>query len=185
MTLRRSGSTRPRTPTRRLGRSKPRPKSTSRTPTSSLASRLSTPTNAATSTTANVTPAQPIHPNHAPEPSRVTLIHDPLEVAEPVKTPSGVARLFGVRVTRQGVLFVQPLGLGGEVSVAGTFNNWSPDTHRLRANPQLGVLELCIPVPPGRHSYRLVIDGRWCADSFNPGTEVNPFGEHNSVVNVE
>lgn len=144
-----------------------------------------TSTNAATSTTANVAPAQPIHPNHAPEPSRVTLIHDPLEVAEPVKTPSGVARLFGVRVTRQGVLFVQPLGLGGEVSVAGTFNNWSPDTHRLRANPQLGVLELCIPVPPGRHSYRLVIDGRWCADSFNPGTEVNPFGEHNSVVNVE
>ncbi|MCC6968707.1 MAG: AAA family ATPase [Phycisphaerales bacterium] len=143
------------------------------------------PTNAATSTTANVTPAQPIHPNHTPEPTRVTLIHDPLEVAEPVKSPSGVARLFGVRVTRQGVLFVQPDTLGSEVSVAGTFNNWSPDIHRLRANPQLGVLELCIPVPPGRHSYRLIIDGRWCADSFNPGTEVNPFGEHNSVVNVE
>lgn len=131
------------------------------------------------------TPPEPIHAAQTPEPTRVTLIHDPLEVAEPVKTPSGVARLFGARVTRQGVLFVQPSSLGSEVSVAGTFNNWSPEAHRLRANPQLGVLELCIPVPPGRHSYRLVIDGRWCADSFNPGTEVNPFGEHNSVVNVE
>ncbi len=130
-------------------------------------------------------PHAPIHATHTPEPTRVTLIHDPLEVAEPVKTPSGVARLFGVRVTRQGVLFVQPNSLGSDVFVAGTFNNWSPDAHRLRANPHLGVLELCIAVPPGRHSYRLIIDGRWCADSFNPGTEINPFGEHNSVVNVE
>lgn len=142
-------------------------------------------TNTATSPTEHVAPAQPIHPSYSPEPTRVTLIHDPLEVAESAKTPSGVARLFGVRVTRQGVLFVQPATLGCEVSVAGTFNNWSPDSHRLRPNPRLGVLELCVPVPPGRHSYRLIIDGRWCADSFNPGTEVNPFGEHNSIIHVE
>ena len=53
------------------------------------------------------------------------------------------------------------------------------DRHLMFAAP------LCIPVPPGRHCYRLVVDGRWCADSFNPGIEINPFGEHNSVVNVE
>ncbi len=124
-------------------------------------------------------------PANPPEPARGTLIHDPLEVAEPAKTPSSVARLFGARLTRQGVLFVQPMSLGSEVCVAGTFNNWSPDTHRLRANPQLGVLELCIPMPRGRHSYRLIVDGRWCADAFNPSTEVNPFGEHNSIVVVD
>lgn len=76
-------------------------------------------------------PHAPIHATHTHEPTRVTLIHDPLEVAEPVKTPSGVARLFGVRVTRQGVLFVQPNSLGDNVFVAGTFDDWSPDAHRL------------------------------------------------------
>lgn len=119
-----------------------------------------------------------------PEPTRVTLIPDPLSVREPVRTPSGVTRLFGVTSTRQGLLFVQPMSVGSDVSVAGSFNNWSPDTHRLRRNDALGVLELCVPLAPGRYTYRLVIDGRWCSDAFNPGTEVNPFGEHNSVAEV-
>ncbi|MBL8759680.1 MAG: AAA family ATPase [Phycisphaerae bacterium] len=134
---------------------------------------------------AHVQAAPPPTTHASPEPARVSLMADALEVRPPAATPPVVARLFGARSTRQGVLFVQPMSLGGDVCVAGNFNNWSPDAHRLRANPQLGVLELCVPMPPGRHSYRLVIDGRWCADSFNPGTEVNPFGEHNSVVHVE
>lgn len=92
--------------------------------------------------------------------------------------------LLGVQQTPSGTLFVQPLSIGQQVCIAGDFNNWSPVSHRLRPNPAAGVHELCIPLPPGRRLYRLVVDGRWSADPFNPIIETNPFGEPNSVAVV-
>ncbi|MGD9688782.1 MAG: AAA family ATPase [Phycisphaerales bacterium] len=106
-----------------------------------------------------------------------------LRAAGRIETP-GLAGVYGVRETRQGVLFVQPASLGRSIAVAGTFNNWSPDQHPLRLNEQLGVYETCIPLPPGKFSYRLVIDGQWRADPHNAETEANPFGGINSILNV-
>ena len=54
-------------------------------------------------------------------------------------------------------------------------------------NENLGVLELRVALPPGRHAYRLVVDGRWTADPFNRQIEDNPFakdGEHNRVHTI-
>jgi chromosome partitioning protein len=101
--------------------------------------------------------------------------------AEPSET---VRALFGVRHTRSGVLFVQPLSLGNWVAVAGPFNQWSSTMHQMRRNEALGVFELCIPLGPGRHHYRLVVDGQWTVDPFNDASESNPYGELNSVVEV-
>jgi hypothetical protein len=92
--------------------------------------------------------------------------------------------LLGVLQTPTGTLFVQPLTIGQQVCIAGDFNNWSPISHRLRPNTAAGVHELCIPLPTGRRLYRLVVDGRWSADPFNPIIETNPFGEPNSVAVV-
>jgi chromosome partitioning protein len=97
---------------------------------------------------------------------------------------AGVKPLFGARETASGVLFVQPLTCGVSVAVAGDFNGWSSSSHAMRRNEALGVFELCTPLEPGRHRYRLVIDGRWTADPFNDTTEPNPFGELNSIVEV-
>jgi len=95
-----------------------------------------------------------------------------------------LTRLYGARPTTSGVLFVQPLSAGSSVSIAGSFNGWSASSHRMRANERLGVFELCVPLGPGRHVYRLVVDGRWTSDPHNPVSESNPFGETNSVVVV-
>lgn len=105
----------------------------------------------------------------------------PVDAAEPSPV---VKRLFGARVTSQGVLFVQPLTAGQTVAVAGDFNHWSPSAHTLRRNADLGVFEACLALPPGRHLYRLVIDGQWTADPYNDTTEPNPFGDINSIVEV-
>jgi len=40
-------------------------------------------------------------------------------------------------------------------------------------------------LPPGRYAYRLIIDGRWCSDPANPYVESNPYGELNSVVEIQ
>lgn len=91
---------------------------------------------------------------------------------------------MGVRQTSQGMLFVLPMTLGESVAIAADFNGWSATRHTMKRNNELGLFELCIPLPPGRYTYRLVIDGRWQTDPFNPVTEPNPFGEANSVVTV-
>jgi chromosome partitioning protein len=96
-----------------------------------------------------------------------------------------IRALLGVRQTRSGVLFVQPLSAGLRVSVAGDFNGWSSTSAALKRNESLGVFELCTPIPPGRYRYRLVIDGRWTADPFNDQSEPNEFNELNSILEVE
>ncbi|MEL6498223.1 MAG: AAA family ATPase [Planctomycetota bacterium] len=92
--------------------------------------------------------------------------------------------LLGVRQTDQGVIFVQPLAAGRQIAVAGDFNGWSTRANRLSADATLGVHQACVHLPPGRHRYRLVIDGRWTADPHNSNIEPNEFGETNSVIVV-
>jgi chromosome partitioning protein len=104
----------------------------------------------------------------------------------PVVRPVNAAarRLLGVRETNQGVLFVQPANSGKSIAIAGTFNNWSTTTHVMHRNDEYGVFELCVPLPAGKHHYRIVTDGVWTADPYNNLCEVNPYGEANSVFTV-
>lgn len=112
--------------------------------------------------------------------------HQTLTLADPRKpvTPPTSLALLGVRSTRQGVLFVQPASLGERVSIAGDFNSWSPSTAAMKLNHSLGVFELTLKLPSGRHQYRLVVDGAWMADPHNRNRQTNPFGEPNSVIEV-
>ncbi|MCC6580700.1 MAG: AAA family ATPase [Phycisphaeraceae bacterium] len=111
-----------------------------------------------------------------------------LQTDEPMSSSVAVIarldRVFGVRPTQQGVLFVQPLPQAAQVSVAGDFNNWSPTATPLQRDDRLGVWQTCIPMTPGRHHYRLVVDGHWQNDQYNTRMETNPFGEINNVVEV-
>jgi len=105
-----------------------------------------------------------------------------LEAPSPGRSET-VRHLYGIRNTGSGTLFVQPLSVGLRVAVAGDFTGWMPIP--MKRNDQLGVHELCLPLPGGRRQYRLVIDGRWTADPFNDISEPNPFGELNSIFTVE
>ncbi len=92
--------------------------------------------------------------------------------------------ILGVRVTAQGVLFVQPASSGRVLSIAGNFNRWSLSATPMTLNEGVGVYECLVPLPTGRHEYRVIVDGRWVADPFNPRATTNPFGESNSYVDV-
>lgn len=121
----------------------------------------------------------------AAAPVRDALPAMPVQQAAPapsVPSTEPQRRLFGVQHTARGVLFVQPLTIGQDVAVAGEFNNWTPTP--LRANPQTGMLEALVAIAPGYTQYRLVVDGKWIPDPFNPVVAPNPFGGSNSVVVV-
>lgn len=93
--------------------------------------------------------------------------------------------LYGVRQTSHGVLFTQPASTGQTLAVAGSFNGWSPTASPMRLNEELGVFELLLPLPPGDHQYRLVVNGQWQADEHNPLVQHNPFGDSNNVCSVK
>lgn len=119
-------------------------------------------------------------PEAAQAPLRLT---DNVEI-KPTKAAESAKSLFGVRYTSQGVLFMQPLSSGATMAIAGTFNNWSPSATPMHRNDAMGVWELCLPLPPGEHQYRLVVDGVWRPDEFNPEVVYNPFGEPNNLCSV-
>jgi chromosome partitioning protein len=118
-----------------------------------------------------------------PLPTPLRLVES-LEVKLPAAMNDTTRRLLGVRQTGQGILFVQPLTAGDKVCIAGTWNNWSPELHQMKRNDALGVYELCLRLEPGRHQYRLVLDGQWTADPHNESAELNPFGEATSIIEV-
>lgn len=93
-------------------------------------------------------------------------------------------KLYGVRITQQGALFVQPKRKARRLAIAGDFNGWSPTATPMKFNDELNVWQACVPLPPGRYQYRLVIDDEWSTDPHNATIEANPFGQPNNIVEV-
>jgi len=111
-------------------------------------------------------------------------------VVQPAAAPAEdlstkLARVYGVRPTSQGLLFVHPDNNARQVSIAADFNNWQPNLTPMRRDSELGVWQACVPVPPGRYRYRLVVDGQWVQDPYNHYVEANPFGELNNIVEIK
>lgn len=71
-----------------------------------------------------------------------------------------------------------------EVCIAGTFNDWRP-----AASPMISIApgkwKKQLALPPGRHEYRLVVDGQWRTDPGAAQQIPNGLGEFNSVIEVE
>ncbi len=105
-------------------------------------------------------------------------------VATHEKIHQRIEQIYGACQTPEGVAFVTHAPGARRVSVAGDFNKWSAEQHEMRPGNLTGDFELSIPLPPGRYSYRLVVDGRWQHDPANQIVETNPYGELNSVVEV-
>jgi len=70
------------------------------------------------------------------------------------------------------------------VFVVGDFNNWSPNENS-KLEKINGVWAKRMSLDKGLHQYRFVIDGKWLEDPHNPNKAVNPYGELNSVVDIQ
>lgn len=117
------------------------------------------------------------------EPAR-TSVRESVETTPLQHASTAPDRLFGVRETSRGLLFVQPGGPSIRICIASDLNEWSPDATPMRYNERLRVHEATVPAPAGVFHYRLVVNGQWMTDPYNPLTEPNPFGGHNSVFLV-
>ncbi len=77
---------------------------------------------------------------------------------------------------------INPGDKADAVSVAGDFDGW--ELARMRKQ-RSGDFVAVLPVLPGLHEYKFVIDGRWIVDPDNNVWALNRYGTLNSVARVE
>jgi 1,4-alpha-glucan branching enzyme len=70
-----------------------------------------------------------------------------------------------------------------QVYVAGSFNNWKPETSPLIPKDD-GRWVGDMAIKPGRYEYLFVVDGQWVPDPNAKETVQNPFGGLNSILGV-
>jgi 1,4-alpha-glucan branching enzyme len=60
-----------------------------------------------------------------------------------------------------------------------------PEETTLQRADDDGKWHLTMPLEKGMYRYRLVVDGQWQQDPYNDWIEMNPYGEFNSVLDVQ
>jgi len=98
-------------------------------------------------------------------------------------TQDKIEEIYGVRQLPEGVLFVAHFPNAQNVSIAGDFNNWTPQ-QMIAKNEAADTFRMLVALKPGRYRYRLVVDGRWQSDPHNVYSEPNPYGELDSIVEL-
>jgi chromosome partitioning protein len=116
-------------------------------------------------------------------------IQQPQTSVEPDKTKTTLeqklADFYGVRQDEGIVIFSALYPRAQTVQIAGDFNGWKPEAAPMEKVSDGGNWQIKLPLNTGTYRYRLVVDGQWQQDPYNEMTEVNPFGEFNSILNVQ
>jgi len=81
----------------------------------------------------------------------------------------------------EGVKFSIYAPRASSVKVAGDFNVWNPEQGRMQMGVD-GVWTVTLPIPPGKHNYKFILDGNWIVDPNNPDFEKDVRGNVNSII---
>jgi len=109
----------------------------------------------------------------------------PFEKTKPADTDAKLSDYYGVSQIKDAVIFVSLYPRANSVQIAGDFNDWQPARNPMQKIGDSGVWQTQMKLPRGKYRYRLVVDGQWQQDPYNERTELNPFGEFNSVIEVK
>jgi len=109
----------------------------------------------------------------------------PDQQLKPTDIDAKLSDYYGVSQIGDAVAFVTLCPRAKSVQIAGDFNNWQPAKNPMQRVGDSGVWQTEIKLPRGKYRYRLVVDGQWQQDPYNELTELNPFGEFNSVLEVK
>jgi chromosome partitioning protein len=96
-----------------------------------------------------------------------------------------LSEYYGVSQMQDAVVFVTLYPRAETVAIAGDFNNWQPATTPMQRVGETGVWQAKMKLPHGTYRYRLVVDGQWQQDPYNERSELNPYGEYNSILEVK
>ncbi len=72
-----------------------------------------------------------------------------------------------------------------QVNLFGQFNSWDRQSLPMKDTNGNGILEVEIPLDPGRYEYKFFVDGREVVDPANPDKVPNGMGDFNSLRIIE
>lgn len=67
-----------------------------------------------------------------------------------------------------------------QVYISGSFNNWSTKAVPMQRSGTHWITE--IGLPPGKHLYKFIVDGKWIYDTGNELKEEDGYNDYNSVL---
>lgn len=109
-----------------------------------------------------------------------------VEPEVPAKTlEQKLADFYGVRLQEGVAVFSAMYPRAETVQIAGDFNGWKPEGTPMQKISDNGNWIVKLPLDKGSYRYRLVVDGQWQQDPYNEATEMNPFGELNSLLHIQ
>jgi chromosome partitioning protein len=96
---------------------------------------------------------------------------EPVRAEESASLPPGMEDWIlaqpGPHFIEGGVLFSLVAPEANEVELVGSFNNWEREHGVRLIRNSNGVWHAKLDLQPGRHLYKFIIDGAWCADPAN------------------
>ncbi|MBP7050761.1 MAG: AAA family ATPase [Phycisphaerae bacterium] len=120
-----------------------------------------------------------------PAPATVSVVATAPKVEPAAKIDTKLANYYGVSQIQDAVVFVTLYPRAQNVQIAGDFNNWQPAGTPMQRVGDSGVWQAKVRLPNGMYRYRLVVDGQWQQDPYNERSEMNPYGDYNSVLEVK
>ena len=87
------------------------------------------------------------------------------------------------KVIRKRVVFSLTASGVKNVSLAGTFNNWNLEKHKMKKNND-GLWTKTVIIPLGNYEYKYIVDGEWWHDPENEKAVLNEHGTFNSVITI-
>ncbi len=86
-------------------------------------------------------------------------------------------------VQRKRVVFTCEAPEAKNVSLTGSFNNWSKSADPMKRNRE-GTWTKIKVLPRGTHEYKFVVDGEWILDTHNHTTTTRCDGTVNNVIEL-
>lgn len=113
------------------------------------------------------------------------VMEKPVELAAVKTLDEKLSDYYGVTQVNDAVMFVSLYPHAQQVYIAGDFNNWHPNKTKMEKVGASGIWQTKLQLQPGKYRYRLVVDGKWQQDPYNAISEMNPYGEMNSILEVK
>ena len=96
----------------------------------------------------------------------------------------------GMKLSKSGpvskrITFSVSANPNNDVYLAGSFNNWDAQRHKMKDTRQNGKYTITLMLPSGEYEYKFVINGNWVVDPECQDWVRNSLGTLNSVKKVE
>jgi len=91
---------------------------------------------------------------------------------------------LGPKQTKEGVLFRYYDPVARNVQLVGDFSNWEPIENIMVQEKENKIWEGTLSLKAGKYQYKLIVDGQWKIDPYNPALVTSTMGSNNLLVIV-